>query len=801
MKNPAFILALALAASAQAAEPLPSFVYPGTVPASSWSAKWIGAKPAVPEEAKKQNLWSAYRKEFQLAAKPQTAIARIAVDSKYWLWVNGALVVREGALKRGPTPRDTFFDEIDLAPHLKEGANTVAVLVWYFGKEGFSHNSSGRSGLLFQMEAGAEKVVSDASWRATVHPAFGDTGAPHPNMRLPESNIRYDAAKEPAGWQMPGFDAASWAPAEELGAPDCAPWGRLVKRPIPFWKDFGLRSYANAAELPAVSDGKPIKAKLPYNAQVTPYLKINAKAGEVIKIQTDNYLGGSEPNVRAEYVTRDGEQEFECLGWMNGHEVHYEIPAGIKILDLKFRETGFDTEFDGAFSCDDDFLNRLHTKALRTLYITMRDTYMDCPDRERALWWGDAVNELGEAFYAFDRRSDLLARKCIFDLVAWQKPDGVLFSPVPAGNWDRDLPLQMLASIGRTGFWTYSFYSGDMATLETAYPAMKRYMEIWAMQPDGLVVPRRGAWEWGDWGNNIDMPILYNAWYHIGLQGLRNAALALGKKADLPWIEERMKSIEAAFNKTFWNGTEYRSPGYGGQTDDRANAMAVIAGFAGPDKYPALLEVFRKQAHASPYMEKYVLEALCIMDQPAFAQQRIKQRFAKMVDHPVYTTLWEGWGIGAEGFGGGTINHAWSGGPLTIMSQYFAGIAPTAPGFASYSVFPQMGSLGKIQTKVVTPKGDIALELSNTKESFSMKLTSPAGTQATVGIPIPAGGSIAEVKVNGQPLWSQGKAETAPPGVRFVEANPRYLVFAIDPGQWTFLAALQPSPTPTDSKF
>jgi hypothetical protein len=360
----------------------------------------------------------------------------------------------------------------------------------------------------------------------------------------------------------------------------------------------------------------------------------------------------------------------------------------------------------------------------------------------------------------------------------------------------------MLASIGRTGFWTYSFYSGDMATLETAYPAMKRYMEIWAMQPDGLVVPRRGAWEWGDWGSNIDMPILYNAWYHIGLQGLRNAALALGKNADLPWIEERMKSIEAAFNKTFWTGTEYRSSGYVGQTDDRANAMAVIAGFAGPDKYPALLEVFRKQAHASPYMEKYVLEALCIMDQPAFAQQRIKQRFAKMVDHPVYTTLWEGWGIGAEGFGGGTINHAWSGGPLTIMSQYFAGIAPTAPGFSSYSVYPQMGSLGKIQTKVVTSKGDIALELSNTKESFSMKLTSPAGTQATVGIPIPPGGSIAEVKVNGQPLWSQGKAETAPPGVRFVEANPRYLVFAIDPGQWTFLATLQqPSPSPTDSKF
>ena len=42
----------------------------------------------------------------------------------------------------------------------------------------------------------------------------------------------------------------------------------------------------------------------------------------------------------------------------------------------------------------------------------MRDSYMDCPDRERAQWWGDVVNALGEAFYALDtQRSYALARK------------------------------------------------------------------------------------------------------------------------------------------------------------------------------------------------------------------------------------------------------------------------------------------------------------------------------------------------------------------------------------------------------
>ena len=784
--------------------PLSAFVHPDTVPASSWSAQWIGATPPTPPSAPTEatatdaasakvvpgpkNQWTAFRKEFDLKKKPKNALARIAVDSKYWLWVNGQLVVREGGLKRGPTPTDTFFDEVELAPYLKAGRNTVAVLVWYFGKEGFSHKSSGKSGFLFDLAVVGLKVSSDATWRARLHPSFGDTTAPHPNYRLPESNIRFDAGADLIDWEKPGFADQSWPLATELGVPDCVPWNRLVKRPVPFWKDYGLKPYSNAAELPAVSTGQLIAAKLPYNAQVTPYLKIEAKAGQVIKVQMDNYRGGGPENVRAEYVTRDGVQEFECYAWMNGHAVHYEIPAGIKILGLQYRESGFDTEFTGTFQCDDDFLNRLRIKAVRTLYITMRDTYMDCPDRERALWWGDAVNELGETFYAFDRRSDQLTRKCIFDLIAWQKKDGVLYAPVPAGNWTKDLTMQMLASVGRPGFWTYGLYSGDLETLKAVYPGVKRYLEIWDMQADGLVVPRRGGWEWGDWGKNIDMTILYNAWYHLGLQGMRNMAVALHHVADLPWIDARLQSIEAAFNKTFWTGKEYRSPAYKGLTDDRAQALAVVAGLAKPDQYPALLEVFKAQAHASPYMEKYVLESLCIMNEPAFAQERIKTRYQEMVDHPMITTLWEGWGIGAKGFGGGTINHAWSGGPLTIMSQYFAGIAPTSVGFATYSVLPQLGTLKKIDAHVVSPNGDIAVQVEKTAAVFTLNLTSPGGTVATVGVPIVAGEVLSEVQVNGKRVWSNGQGKPVVPGVTFIKATPQSLVFEVKPGKWIFTA-------------
>lgn len=735
---------------------------------------------------KNVNQWSCFRKVVALGKAPKKASARIAVDSKYWLWINGEQVVFEGQLKRGPTPNDTYYDEIDLLPYLKKGDNTIALLAWYFGKQGFSHKSSGKSGLIFDAEIDGKALLSDASWKARIHPAFSTAPGEVPNKRLPESNLRFDAQKDLNGWQMPGFDDSAWPVAYEYGNPPCAPWNQLVLRPIPLWKDFGLKDYANASELPKVSTGKKIIAKLPYNAQVTPYLKIEGPAGKTIDLRMDNYKGGGPANIRAEYMTRGGVQEYESLGWMNGHEMHYTIPAGFKILALKYRETGYNAEFTGTFECDDDFLNRYRQKALRTLYITMRDTYLDCPDRERAQWWGDAVNELGEAFYALDPRANALAKKGILELMNWQREDGTIFSPVPAGNWHNELPMQMLNSVGYFGFWNYYLYSGDLETIRTVYPSVKRYLELWQLGEDGLVSPRKGDWTWGDWGKNKDMTILYNGWFYLALKGQKLMAEAVGETADIPAIEARMKSIEANFNKTFWNGKEYRSSDYKGQTDDRAHALAVVSGLAKPEQYSAIREVFKQQAHSSAYMEKYVGEALYQMRFEADAIVRTKKRFKNMVEHP-YTTLWEDWRIG--GSGGGTINHAWSGGMLTLLSQYGAGIAPTKPGYETYHVLPQMGPLKQIKTVVPSVKGNIPLEIKNQPNAFSIQLVSPKGTTATVGLPKRPGASIKRITANGNTVWEKSKKAKSVRGIKFSQESEHYISFEIQPGRWEFSAA------------
>jgi alpha-L-rhamnosidase len=767
------------------ADPLPP--WPAVTPDSSFTANFIWQTSNGPT-----NCWLAFRKHVTLPSAPASAIADIAADSKYWLWINGRLAVFEGGLKRGPNQTDTYYDEIDLQPFLAAGDNTIAVLVWYWGKDGDSHQSSGKGGLLFQADIDGTRVVSDATWRVRAQSGYVPQTDPGPNFRLSEWNVQFDARRDLTGWMLPGYDDSAWATAIVKGPPPAAPWGHLWKRPIPQWRDFGLKDYVNSAQLPSVGTDGVVSAKLPYNAQVTPYLKVTAPAGAVIRIQTDTH--GEGPSVRAEYTTLEGEQEYESFGWMSGNTVQYTIPSSVKIQALRYRETGFDTDFAGSFRSNDSNLNTLWTKALRTLYIDMRDNYMDCPTRERAQWWGDAVIEIGQTFYALDRRADLLSRKAISDLVEWRRSDGVLFSPIP-GNWTSELPQQMLASIGRAGFWNYYLHTADDVAIRAIYPTVKKYFDLWQRSSDGLV-QHRGSdpdWAyWADWGNNIDSTVLENVWYYMALDGTARMAEVAGQASDATAYRSRMTEFKTAFMAKFWNGSELRTPGRTGGIDERGHGLATVAGLLGSNEWPAVLKILKSVTEAGPYMEKYVLEAFFVMNDAKDGLARMRQRYSSMIQSQ-YSTLWEVWTPGDPGVpveGGGTINHAWTGGPLTLLSQYVAGIAPTQPGYAEFQVMPQLGDLTQVAANVPSRKGSIAVDIKR-GPPLAMEVTVPPATRATIGVPIDAvtnqGSAHLEVTIDGVVVFSAGTSK-ASTSVTFAGEASGYVKFVLGPGTHTFAA-------------
>jgi alpha-L-rhamnosidase len=710
---------------------------------------------------------------------PSEVIASIACDSKYWMWINGELAVFEGQLKRGPSPDDTYYDEVDITRYLVTGKNKIAILVWYFGKDGFSHKSSGQAGLVFQSKAIG--VESDNTWLGRVNTAFENTTRPYPNYRLSESNIRFNATRGNFDWIAPTSDTRGFRAVKILGDAESKPWNKLIKSPIPLWKDFGLKAYEKSISFPYISKGDTIICKLPYNAHITPYFKIRSEPGKVAEIRTDHYYGGGPPNVRAEYVTSSGIQEYESLGWMNGHHVRYYFPEGIEILDLKFRETGFDTEFTGSFNCNDPFYNELWKKSLRTLYVTMRDTYMDCPDRERAQWWGDLVNESGEAFYALSPSSASLTKKGMLELINWQREDGTLYSPIP-GIYNSELPGQMLASIGFYGFWNYYHNTGDKETIGKVYDGVKRYLDVWKLNESGILEHREGDWYWGDWGTNIDKQGLYNSWYYLALKGYKNMSELLGEISEAKRVERKMIDFKKAFNQQLWNGKEYRSADYKGDTDDRTQALAVVAGLAGPEKYPEIYRILQSQYYASPYMEKYVIEALFLMGYEEFGLERLKDRFSAMVNNDELSTLYEGWGIGTEGYGGGTVNHAWSGGGLTILSQYVCGVFPVEPAWKTIRIKPQPGSLKYASTENLTVNGKFAVEVSKNKKEYTISATIPEQSTAIVLIP----DSYKKIQLNDQLIWD--KKELKSQMVTFLGMDNGYYQFKVGIEQFKFTA-------------
>ena len=730
-----------------------------TAPKTDWTANYIWDA----SDGREENVWMCFRKTVELSEVPASLTAFLSADSKYWLYINGKTAVFEGGVKRGPTPDGSYFDAVEIAPFLNSGKNVICALVWYWGKDkSFSNTGSGKAGFLFE----AGKIRSDSSWKVCRNTAYQkDPGLRQPNYRLPESNIYYDAREEIGDWLSADYDDSSWEYAKENGTGGCAPWGTLFPRGIPLLKDYGLRDYENAGDYKdcVMQSRKSITLDIPYNAQCTPYLKIEAAAGKKIKIRTENTKLGS---VRDTYITRDGVQSFEALGWFNGEHITYEIPAGVRILELKYRETGYDTAFSGLFRCSDEALNTLWQKSMRTLYVTMRDNYMDCPDRERAQWWGDVTNEMAMTMYALDANACLLYQKGVASMLGHIDPEtNVLQTVVPTSRDYYELPAQQLAGV--CGFWTYYLYTGDRDFLASVYDAAVRYVGLWTIGENNLVDHRGGSWDWMDWGSREDVAAMENAWYYYALSCIRNMADVLGKETDD--FSARMERIRTGY-ASFWTENGYKSSSVL-KPDDRANALAVLSGLADEDKFDVITKVLTKTKNASPYMEYYVLEALCRMERYDAAKQRMLQRYGNMI-RADYSTLWEHWKKIL-----GTLNHAWSGGPLVILSKYVAGVRPTEPGYAGYMIRPQLSEPDKVECVVPSVKGYIRVTETKTDRAFTLDAVLPKGATAQICMPYADGQTV---RYRDAVIYQNGRF-TKTDGITFVTAEDGFVVFSVTP--------------------
>ncbi len=953
-----------------------------------WQGKWIWTSDKLPSASQKEGQWVDLRKTFTLNEIPEKAEARISVDSRYWLWINGEMAVYEGQLKMGPDVHSWYYDTVDLTPYLKKGENTIAVLACYWGYSSGSTTPTGDQGFLFDavfskgaLANGATRLISDESWKVIKDPGY--VAPPYRENKRPDAvDSKFNAATAIEGWKEPGFDDSAWANATVKTLKATDPRNTLAERSIPQWKvgdivkyskdelsvtplggveveplslpskytvtaevksikgsigiavcmnDNGKQYYmpqlqsingaiqvkphlynsswsyptltdgasltasmnqkftvkievdgntvtayaggtklgsftdttlssagnsvgfrATASEQTAVysmkitdADGKliwqdnisaakvgdkatcfkklsgatePTIAKdnngATYalvnncvvtvgkqeisadsdnvysfynrtNIQGTPYLKVrSAKGGETIHVTSDVTAHPGGETITHYYVTKAGEQEWEAYGWMSGWKIDFAIPAGVEVIELGWRESSYATEHTGSVVTSDERLNQLLREAYDTLLVTMRDTYMDCPDRERTQWWGDAVLEMQQAAYAMNDDARLLYKKLLTQVIGWTEGRFGSLSVVPT-NSHMELHAQSMAGVH--SLWQYYLYYGETDILELCYEPFLKFLKFWKVSDTGYVSHREGTSDWIDWGINTDASICDHAWYYLAAESLLNVAKLLGKsEEDIAFLERNMTLIEESFDVMFWNESQnaYYCTTANGKPDDRANALAVYSGLADPSHYPKILQVLQKTKNSSPYMEKYVLEAMYMMGYAEEAIERTLDRYGIMLTDS-FPTLYEYFNASSLSTNGGTgtRNHGWSGGPLSLVYMYSAGIKSTSAAFKTITVRPMLGGLSSVSASTERACGVISVDL--TPNSLSVSV--PDGcSSALICVPRLADGSTS-IKLGGKVLYSGGKvASSMPDGVTYSGEDADYVCFTVGSGKHNF---------------
>ncbi|MBE6925427.1 MAG: hypothetical protein E7461_01155 [Ruminococcaceae bacterium] len=651
-------------------------------------SKWIWTKDNLTKDQK-----VVFRKKFSVSLQPEKAEAYIACDTKFWLWLNGKMVVFEGGVFRESRPGCGYAEKVDLAPYLQEGENTLAVLVWFYGNGGRNNTNSGQAGFIFKCDA--LSLYSDEGFLAVNHPAYVPTDAPHPAHLFGGENIGFDANLDFGDFTASEFDDSAFDPASVF--PDQV-WGDSIESELPLLKVFPK------TELAFRLTENGATAKLPHAMALTVSFELEAQGGEKIDVRTDRYAVPGGPGDEAyffnchriEYTCKPGENIFACLMYLYGEEVLVTFPETVKLQKLSFTESGYNTKQVGSFVTEDPLFNRLMEKSIRTLYVCMRNNFMDCPDRERGQWIGDVSVQVPQVFFVFDDEAKKLLKKAVSDFIHLRKGD-VLVGNVP-GQHASELPGQSLVAISEYGLiGEYYHYSKDPEIPELVLEPSVNYLKLWELDEEGLLIPRKGNWYWFDHRWNVDAPVLENCMYVGAAKYALQMAEICGDHRFDDFLNERITILSENIEKKFWKGKYYAS---GSFVDDRANAIAVLSGVCPKERYGLVMKVLMTAFNSTPYFERFVLTALCEMGYIKDAYRRMMARYYPLITNE-NSTLWEDFYLL------GTRNHAWSGGPLEIAYKYFLGLR-TEDGFKSYTVSPVSGIFKEMH--VTFPAGGEMIE-------------------------------------------------------------------------------------------
>lgn len=770
----------------------------GILKREDWHAVWIGSTGAT------ETL--LLRKEFKVRPGLTRALAHVSGLGQYEMTLN-RVKAGDDLLSPGWTGYDktTLYDTKDVTPLLREGTNAVGIAVgngmYNVVRRGRFTKFAGSFGALRAIcqlrleyaDGSLDLVGTDETWRWSAGPVI---------FSSIYGGEDFDARACPQGWDAPGFDDRAWRAAVVIV--------RTAQT---------LRGHSVAAEpLRAIETRRPVQVKefkdagvevydLGQNAPFMPRLRVSGPAGSVVRL------------VPAEITWPDGMIDRATMGSTNrgiswweytkatdGEETWFPQFYYVGCRYLEARRTpaasgGQPPVIEslegvvvhssatpvGQFECSNPLLNRIRDLVRWAQRANMVSVLTDCPHREK-LGWLEQYHLNGPAIrYEFD--TSRIFTKGMNDMADAQLDTGLV--PNIAPEYTQFKGTFRAATEWGSAFvlvpWQQYQFCGDLELLRQHYDQMRRYFTYLESRATNDIVSE-GLGDWYDLGPKkpgfaqlTQPPVTATAFYCHDAWLLSKIAALLEKAEDAKHYATRAEQIRTRFNQEFFKADK----GAYAEGSQCANALPLVMDIVEPGQRSAVLSALVRDVEARGYAMtagdvgfRYLLLALARGGHSEAIYRMINQD-----EKPGYgyqlkkgaTSLTEAWDANRTS----SHNHFMLGQVTEWFYQDLAGIAPDpeGPGFKKIILQPQpVGDLAWVKASYESIRGKIVSQWKRETGRFTLDVSIPANTTATVRLPAKAAESVRE---GGRPIGGR-------PGVTLLRQEGDRAVLAIGSGDYSF---------------
>ncbi len=778
----------------------PSHLLDGIQPEASWI--WDSG------EINPRNYYLYVRKSFELKKPPVEARAFISAHAFAELYINGAYVDR---VPTNPDPEYQTYEEIDLAPYLKKGTNTIAALVYNPG-EGLHHRMDARGGFFFQAavtdkSGGLTKILSNRTWRVTQARAW-DTGTIH---RQGDHTIgmreRYDARLAYDGWQQSTYKDTDWEQAKEIGVPPLEPWNQMVVirrerlfyeilKPVSEWTSRGYRVFD-------------------FGKEITAFPRFSITAGgagvELILGTGERLDADSLPTMKYNvdftdtYITRDGSQSWQPLTWRGFRYLAMEEHPEISLDEVSAEFRSFPVQRLGSFTCSDEVLNKMWETGRWTLQICAHDTWMDTPWREQTQYIaGDSRYNMRYSAYAFGSNIKLLHDYNILSGAFSQRHSdaGAIRSRYPTGyhlgpttsTYIPDYQLEWILMLHE-----YYLYYHDAELIEQVYPNLKDLLEYFqgfqsaerglvGKVPGWVVLDHPDTYPMDVDGENTGVNCLY--------YGALNSAAWIAsnimndvQQAD-EW-EQMAQTVKASIQKYLWSDKdEAFKDGYqSDQITQQTQVYAMKYGLVPEGMKERVVDYTKGQGQSCEQSFSYwLLYTMFSEGEGQWALDYMRTHWGKQMKQDDFNgawhEMWEHWG---------STSHSWCSGPTALLPEKVLGVEPILPGWKQFKIQPSLFDLEWAEGVVPSVAGDIHVKLKRlmtdgAETGLQIETVVPENTSSMIYIPVRSS-EYPAIYVNDKIIWQDGKLTGASDKITYNSESDDYIVFEFQAGSYVIHAA------------